>query len=126
MAEFTLIGTHSSPYTRRVAITLQLYGLGYEIQKTTPFGEGKAKLREINPAAKIPILLLPDGEVLSESHVILDHLDSLAPGEPLTPTSGPDRRKVLMYAGIASASIDKLVRCVNSKYGTALFGWIPN
>lgn len=109
MAEYTLIGMHSSPYTRRVAITLQLYGLDYEIHKSLPFGDAKAKLREMNPAAKIPILLLPDGEVLSESHVILDHLDSLAPATPLTPASGRDRRKVMMYSGIASATADKMV-----------------
>ena len=109
MARFTLIGMYSSPYTRRVAITMRRYGLDHEVRKTLPFGEDKANLRAMNPAAKIPILLLDDGEALSESHVILDYLDSIALRAPLTPASGAERRKVLMYTGIASATADKLV-----------------
>ena len=61
-----LIGAYSSPYTRRVAITLRHYGIAHDIKKVTPFGDTKAWLRRINPVAKIPILELDDGEFVTE------------------------------------------------------------
>src|ERR1051325_9017297 len=104
-----LIGIYGSPYTRRVAITMKLYGIEYEIHKVLPFGDSKAFLRSLNPLGRIPILVLDSGECLSESHVILDHLDSLVPESArLTPASGFDRRRVLGISGLASAATDKL------------------
>ena len=105
-----LIGIYGSPYTRRIAITMKLYGIEYEIHKVLPFGESKAFLRSLNPLGRIPILVLESGECLSESHAILDHLDSLVPESArLTPASGHDRRRVLGISGLASAATDKLV-----------------
>ena len=105
-----LIGAYSSPYTRRVAITLRYYEIAHDIKKVTPFGNAKEGLRQINPVAKIPILELDDGEFLTESHVILDYLDTLVPQDSrLTPSAGPARRKIQNLCGIASAAVDKLV-----------------
>ena len=105
-----LIGRYSSPYTRRVAITLRHYGLAHEIDKVTPFGEQKEALRKINPVARIPILQLDDDEFISDSQVILEYLDSLvSEDKKLTPVDGKSRRQVLNYIGIASTSVDKLV-----------------
>ena len=105
-----LIGLYGSPYTRRIAITMKLYGIVHEIQKVLPFGDSKAFLRSLNPLGRIPILVLDSGECLSESYVILDHLDSMVlESTRLTATSGPDRRKVLGISGMASAATDKLV-----------------
>lgn len=109
-AHMKLIGAYSSPYTRRVAITLRHYGIAHDIKKVTPFGDTKAWLRRINPVAKIPILELDDGEFVTESQVILDHLDTLVPeGLRLTPSTGPQRRKIQNLCGIAAAAVDKLV-----------------
>ncbi|MEM7019470.1 MAG: glutathione S-transferase family protein, partial [Pseudomonadota bacterium] len=103
-------GTFGSPYTRRVAITLKMYGIPYQQQSLTPFGEDKAKLRQFNPLARVPVLQLDDDEYLSESHLIIDYLDSLVEEEKrLIPPSGKDRRGILNYAGVASGATDKLV-----------------
>lgn len=105
-----LIGAYSSPYTRRVAITLRHYRIAHDLKKVTPFGDAKEHLRRINPVAKIPILELDDGEFLAESQVILDYLDTLVPDDTrLTPGAGPQRRKIQNLCGIASAAVDKLV-----------------
>ena len=105
-----LIGPYGSPYTRRVAITLMLYGLEYEQTKVVPFGDGKDKLRDVNPLARIPVLELDDGACIVESGTILDYLDTLVDAETsLTPRSGPARRQVLNYLSIASGATDKLV-----------------
>ncbi|USG60992.1 glutathione S-transferase family protein [Sneathiella marina] len=105
-----LFGSFSSPYVRRVAITLRFYGLEHELQKLTPFGEEKEFLRKINPLGRVPVLQLDDGECISESHVIIEYLDSLVDEDQrLTPVSGKARREVLSLAGVASATADKLV-----------------
>jgi len=105
-----LIGSFGSPYTRRVAITLKLYGLDYQMHKRGPFGEEKAKLREYNPLGRVPILVRSNGESLVESSMILDYLDSLVEAEKrLTPMSGEERWTILNYASVASGATDKLV-----------------
>jgi glutathione S-transferase len=98
-----LIGPFGSPYTRRVAITLKFYGLEVDHTKIVPFGDGKAKLRDVNPLARIPALELDDGACIVESGTILDYLDTLVDAESsLTPRTGPARSQVLNYVSIAS------------------------
>jgi glutathione S-transferase len=105
-----LIGRYSSPYTRRVAITLKLYGLSFEHQGTIPFAEGKSDLRRVNPLGRVPVLVTPNDENLCESHVIIDYLDSLVADDVrLTPAEGPDRFRILNYTAIAGGATDKLV-----------------
>lgn len=105
-----LIGPFGSPYARRVAITLELYGLEYEQSNVTPFGDGKQELREVNPLARVPVLELDSGECLVDSAGILDYLDNLVgPERSLTPTSGRERREVLNILSIALGATDKLV-----------------
>ena len=54
-------------------------------------GKSPAELedfRRINPAGKIPSLVLPDGTALSESAAILIHLTQAHPGADLAPPAG--------------------------------------
>jgi glutathione S-transferase len=53
-----LFGRHASPFVRRVAVTLRLYGIGYRHEPLMPFGPDKAKLAEFNPIARVPALRL--------------------------------------------------------------------
>ena len=71
-----LIGQYNSPFVRRVAIAMRLYGLAYEHRAWSTFGDAD-KLAAYNPLRRVPTLVLDDGEVLIESFVILDHLDEL-------------------------------------------------
>ena len=51
-----------------------------------------------------------DGEVLIESHIILDYLDSLAPqGRAMFPKDEPARHKALKVAALGSGLADKAV-----------------
>src|SRR5438445_13069065 len=95
-----LIGVNRSPYTRRVAITLTAYGVGYEQKCVSGFGN-REEVRAANPLGRIPALVLDDGEVLIDSGAIIDHLDGTYGGDRLlTPASGADRRAVLKIAAI--------------------------
>jgi glutathione S-transferase len=105
-----LYGRYASPFVRRVAVTLQLYGLKYRHMPMMPFGPDKAELAKFNPIARVPALQLPDGEMLIDSAVILDYLDGLAgPARALTPAAGKARRRVLTLLAVAHGANEKLV-----------------
>ena len=102
-----LIGVNRSPYTRRVAITLQLYGLPFEQLPLSGFGN-RAEVRSANPLGRIPALVLDDGETLLDSAAIIDHLDEVYGRErALTPPDGSARRAVLRVAALAMGACDK-------------------
>ena len=105
-----LIGRYSSPYVRRVGVTLLAYGLDFERVDLTPFGDEKAAVRAYNPLGRVPALVLDDGETLVESATIIDYLDGLA-GEDaaLTPPAGAERRQVLRLVSLAAGATDKLI-----------------
>ena len=104
-----LYGRHASPFVRRVAVTLRLYGIDYQHVPLMPFGPDKAELAAFNPIARVPALRLADGEMLVDSAVILDHLDQVAGGRSLTPARGASRRRVLTLTAIALGANEKLV-----------------
>jgi len=104
-----LIGQYDSPFVRRVGIALSLYGLPFQHKPWSTFGDAD-KIRPYNPLTRVPTLVLDDGEVLIESHSILDHLDSLVPpAQAMFPRTEPDRRRALKVAALATGLADKAV-----------------
>jgi glutathione S-transferase len=102
-----LVGQYDSPYVRRVAVTLHLYGLPFERNPISVFTDAEAMAR-INPLVRIPSLVLDDGEVLFDSAAIIDHLDeAMGPDMALTPRSGKERRRVLQATVAATGAMDK-------------------
>jgi glutathione S-transferase len=104
-----LIGQYDSPFVRRVGIALTLYGLKFEHRPWSTFGDAE-KIRPYNPLGRVPTLVLDDGEVLIESHSILDYLDSLVPADrAMFPAAEPARRQALKIAALATGLADKAV-----------------
>jgi glutathione S-transferase len=104
-----LIGQYDSPFVRRVGIALTLYGLPFEHRPWSTFGDAD-KVRAYNPLVRVPTLVLDDGEVLIESHLILDYLDSRVPaGQAMFPAAEPDRHRALKVAALATGLADKAV-----------------
>ncbi|MFQ5984608.1 MAG: glutathione S-transferase family protein [Alphaproteobacteria bacterium] len=102
-----LIGQLDSPFVRRVAVTMRLMGMSYERRPLSVFADYDV-VRDINPLARVPILILDDGEVLVDSTPILDHLDENAgPDRALVPPDGPERRQVLRLVAIALGACEK-------------------
>jgi glutathione S-transferase len=104
-----LIGQYDSPYVRRVGIALVLYGLPFEHRPWSTFADAE-KIRAYNPLVRVPTLVLDDGDVLTESHIILDYLDSLVPPErAMFPAAEPARHRALKVAALATGIADKAV-----------------
>jgi glutathione S-transferase len=102
-----LIGQYDSPFVRRVAIALRLYGLPFEHRPWSTFGEGD-KIAPYNPLRRVPTLLLGNGEALIESTAILDYLDELVGLEKaVIAAHGPERRHALKICALATGLGDK-------------------
>jgi len=104
-----LIGQYDSPFVRRVGIALTLYGMAFEHRPWSVFGETE-KIRPLNPLVRVPTLILDDGEVLTDSHIILDYLDNTVGLErALFPAAEPARHKALRVAALATGTGEKAV-----------------
>jgi glutathione S-transferase len=104
-----LIGQYDSPFVRRVGIALTLYGLAFEHRPWSTFGDAE-KIRPYNPLTRVPTLVLDDGTALTDSHVILDYLDSLVPADrAMFPRAEPARHQALRIAALATGLADKAV-----------------
>jgi glutathione S-transferase len=102
-----LIGQYDSSFVRRVGIALRIYGLAFEHRPWSVFSDA-ARVREFNPLMRVPTLVLGDGDVLVDSHSILDYLDSLvAPDQRLFPQAEPQRRLAIKVAALATGLADK-------------------
>lgn len=121
-----LIGLYDSPYVRRVAVSLRLYGIEFEHVALSVFRH-QDEMRKVNQLLKVPMLVLDDGEKLLDSSFILDYLDGEVPLEKrLTPVSGAARRQVQQQCATALVAVEKAVQVV---YETSLrpkeYSYVP-
>jgi GST-like protein len=77
-----------------VESALALAGLPYEYEEVD-YSAGsptRARLLEVNPLGQVPALVLPDGEVMTESLAMLHYVNDAAPKAGLIPAKGDARR----------------------------------
>jgi len=107
-----LIGQYDSPFVRRVAIAMRLYGMAFEHRPWSTFGDAD-QIAPYNPLRRVPTLVLDNGEALIESFAILDHLDELiGEAKAMLPSHGPERRRQLRLCALATGLGDKAVSLV--------------
>lgn len=108
-----LIGVNRSPFTRRVAITLNIYGIPFEQRELSGFAN-RDEVRSSNPLGRIPALVLDGGETLIDSGAIIDHLDEVHGRErALVPATGAGRREVLKLTALLMGVCEK---CLHAAY----------
>ncbi len=104
-----LIGQYDSSFVRRVGIALTLYGLPFEHRPWSTFGDAD-KIRPYNPLTRVPTLVLDDGDVLIESHLIIDYIDRLVgPERAMYPPAEPQRHRAVKVTALAMGMADKAV-----------------
>lgn len=100
----------TSPFARKVRIAASELGLDDRIILTRVDPWTDAKLRSLNPLAKVPTLVLDDGEILFESSVICDYLDTLGGKRKIVPEGGLSRRTALLLQGLADGTMTAMGR----------------
>ena len=102
-----LIGQFDSPFVRRVAIAMRLYGIAFEHKPWSTFGDAD-KIAPYNPLRRVPTLVLDSGEALIESAMILDYLDDqVGPDKAMIAARGSDRYRALRICALATGLADK-------------------
>ncbi|HEX9392234.1 MAG TPA: glutathione S-transferase [Usitatibacteraceae bacterium] len=105
-----LIGMLDSPYVRRVAISMKLMDLPFEHRSVSVFRH-YAEFEKINSLVKAPTLVCDDGQILIDSSLIIDYLETLVPAaKRLLPVNGVARRDALQRIGIALVACEKTVQ----------------
>jgi glutathione S-transferase len=101
-----LLYSPTSPYARKVRIVAIEKGLADRIETIGVDVLGKPDMvRGDNPLAKIPTLVLDDGNALFDSPVICEYLDGLAPTPKLIP-EGAARFEALKRQALADGAMD--------------------
>jgi glutathione S-transferase len=107
-----LIGMLDSPYVRRVAISLEFLGVAFEHEPVSVFSTFE-QFHRINPVVKAPTLVCDDGEVLMDSSLILQFIESTKTGGDSLWSQSPEALQHEMRAvSLALAACEKSVQIV--------------
>lgn len=102
-----LIGMLDSPYVRRVAVSLALYGVEFEHLPLSVFSAVEP-FSKINPVVKAPTLILDNAVRLMDSTLILHYFESRADMQrKLLPVAGPALAEDLQILGLILAASEK-------------------
>lgn len=104
-----LVGVYVSPFVRRVAIALNLYGMAFE-QIAASVVDGRETIGHFNGLVRVPALVLDDGEVLIDSHQILAELDrQVGPDRAMVPHDATLLRSYGQMVALLTGSLEKAV-----------------
>lgn len=109
-----LIGQYDSPFTRRVAIAMRLYGLAFEHRPWSTFGDAD-KIAPYNPLRRVPVLVFDDGISVMDSGAIVTLLDEMAGNDAALARTAADLRAMLRWCALAGGAADKAVSLVYEK-----------
>ncbi|HET6161165.1 MAG TPA: glutathione S-transferase family protein [Dongiaceae bacterium] len=101
---FGALGSGSVP----IEATLTLLGIQHEVIEAVTWEHEAARrlVETVNPLRQVPALVLPSGEVMTESAAILIYLADLYPQARLAPELGdPKRAQYLRWMAYVSAAI---------------------
>lgn len=103
-----LIGSHASPYTRKVRVVLAEKKIDYQFVLENVWG-ADTQIHEFNPLGKVPCLVMDDGGALFDSRVIAEYADTLSPVARLIPPAGRERVEVRCWEALADGLLDAAV-----------------
>ncbi len=100
-----LIGSHTSPFVRKVRIVLAEKKIEYDFVIDSPW-LADSKVPNINPLGKIPVLVLDDETPLFDSRVIVEYIDNVTPNNKLFPSPNRERTEVKRWEALADGICD--------------------
>jgi glutathione S-transferase len=90
-----------SPYAARVRGAIYAKKLDVEIAAPPEGWRQSEAFRQINPARRVPVLMLDDGTALPESGVIVEYLEDAFPAIPLRPKAPKELARVRLITSVA-------------------------
>ena len=106
-----LIGYLDSPFVRRVAVTMRFLGIGYVHRELSIFRHYD-EFRKINPMVKVPTLVLDEGQVLTDSTLIIAYLETQIAGRSLMPADSADYIAATQYVAAALVAMEKVAQLI--------------
>jgi glutathione S-transferase len=98
-----------SPYSARVRGAIYAKQLDVEIAMPPEGWRQSEEFRQINPARRVPVLILEDGTALPESGVIVEYLEDAFPAIPLRPGHAKDLAHVRLITAVADLYVMQAV-----------------
>ena len=95
----------ASPYVRKARALAIKRGVADRIEMWT-IATSSPELAALNPLSKIPTFVTDDGQVLYDSPVVCEYIDSLGDAPPCIPSSGPARWRALTLAALGDGILD--------------------
>jgi len=103
-----LIGSHTSPFTRKVRIVLTEKKIDYDFVIDSPW-LADSKVPNLNPLGKVPVLVLDDETRLFDSRVIVEYIDNVTPNNKLFPATNRERTEVKRWEALADGVCEAAV-----------------
>jgi maleylacetoacetate isomerase len=104
----------------RVRIALNLKDIAYETLPIHLIKDGghnrRPEFRAINPQMRVPVLVAPGGEVLTQSLAIIEYLDEIKPEPPLLPKDPIARARVRALADVIACDIHPMNNVGSLRY----------
>jgi len=104
----------------RVRIALNLKGIAYDTVPVHLLKEGgenrRPEFRAINPQMRVPALVAPGGEVLTQSLAIIEYLDEIKPEPSLLPKDPIPRARARAIADIIACDIHPMNNVGSLRY----------
>lgn len=103
-----LIGSHASPYVRKVRIVMAEKKIDFEHVPENPWAPD-THVPDFNPLGKVPCLVMEDGGAVFDSRVIVEYLDTINPVNKLIPASGRARVEVRCWEALGDGICDAAI-----------------
>lgn len=95
----------ASPYVRKVMACAIARGIEGRIEKAK-IGTTDPALAALNPLSKVPTMVGDAGEMLYDSPVICEYIDSIGSAPPLFPPAGPARWTAIRQGALGDGIMD--------------------
>lgn len=109
-----LIGTPTSPFTRKTRVVFAEKRIEYEFVIDSPH-DAATQVPIYNPLGKVPILIIDDDTTVFDSRVIVEYLDNASPVTKLIPEDTRHRIQVRRWEALADGCTDATVAVVMEK-----------
>lgn len=103
-----LLYTINSPYARKVRIVAAEKHIEVTLEQVD-LAAPDCPVKQYNPLGKVPVLVLPDGDSLYDSRVIVEYLDNRTPLAHLIPQDLNAKVKVRRWEALADGICDAAV-----------------